>query len=459
MINENSCDDQNNDKNHKNDSNKNHKNDYDIIIVGAGTAGCIAAITAAKKNLIVCLIDSKPKDRIGDKVCGDCIDTGSFDWLQEKLGIEHPKNEELIQTLDGMKIISPDNKTTIQIGGKDYLYMLDRHIFGQRLVNNAISAGAILLDGIHVADPIIGSFENKVIGVTVNTQKDLINFATPLGKDIWAIYGKIIIDASGVISTIREKVILVNSHLERFLDDDDMIFAYREIRELKENFIDERYNHLYFSNKIAPGGYLWYFPDGSHRVNVGLGVKRSKRYHLRERLDDHLSGSEIFEDSKILKHGGGILPTRRPMCSLVANGFMAIGDAGCQINPVDGGGISASMKGGYLAGITAVEALSKDDISQESLWIYNQRYFDIFGTVQTSLDIFRIFLQSCSDDDINFGMRYLITGERLRKLYDCEKIEISRWEKAKIVFNAARLGKLRFLRDFNSILDNMDRVK
>ena len=78
MIKENNYNSDNGDNNHKNDCDNNHKDDYDIIVVGAGTAGCLAAITAAKKNLRVCLIDSKPKDRIGDKVCGDCVDTGSF---------------------------------------------------------------------------------------------------------------------------------------------------------------------------------------------------------------------------------------------------------------------------------------------------------------------------------------------------------------------------------------------
>jgi len=46
---------------------------FDVVVVGAGTGGCMAAKTAAKMGLSVCLIECKNANSIGDKVCGDAI--------------------------------------------------------------------------------------------------------------------------------------------------------------------------------------------------------------------------------------------------------------------------------------------------------------------------------------------------------------------------------------------------
>ena len=142
--------------------------------------------------------------------------------------------------------------------------MLDRHEFGQRLVREAIDEGAILFDGLQVREPIIK--ENTVIGVIV---KDRFT------HEQREIYGKVIIDASGAIPVLRDKVILKNSFLERNISKGDMAIAHREVRTLKDEMVDNKFAKICLSNKIVPSGYVWYFPDGDYKINVGLGVKRS----------------------------------------------------------------------------------------------------------------------------------------------------------------------------------------
>ncbi|HID91126.1 TPA: FAD-dependent oxidoreductase, partial [Candidatus Bathyarchaeota archaeon] len=43
----------------------------DLLVAGAGTAGCLAARTAARRGLEVLLVDRKPAADVGRKVCGD----------------------------------------------------------------------------------------------------------------------------------------------------------------------------------------------------------------------------------------------------------------------------------------------------------------------------------------------------------------------------------------------------
>ncbi|MEM2273615.1 MAG: FAD-dependent oxidoreductase, partial [Candidatus Bathyarchaeia archaeon] len=89
-------------------------NKFDVIVVGAGTAGCMAARTASKAGLSVCLIDYKRADSIGDKVCGDAIGKHHFD----NLGLAYPKGDELERTIMGIEVYSPDMETVFKLSGE-----------------------------------------------------------------------------------------------------------------------------------------------------------------------------------------------------------------------------------------------------------------------------------------------------------------------------------------------------
>ena len=62
------------------------------------------------------MIDRKRAGKIGDKVCGDIIDVGYFDWLHAQTGVNRPKGVEVRRKLEGLRIVAPDNQTSIQIG-------------------------------------------------------------------------------------------------------------------------------------------------------------------------------------------------------------------------------------------------------------------------------------------------------------------------------------------------------
>ncbi|MDR2204009.1 MAG: FAD-dependent oxidoreductase, partial [Nitrososphaerota archaeon] len=64
---------------------------FDAIVVGAGTAGCIAAKTIAESGLKVCLIDKNSRENIGEKICGDAIGEHHLTFL----GLEKPTGGEL----------------------------------------------------------------------------------------------------------------------------------------------------------------------------------------------------------------------------------------------------------------------------------------------------------------------------------------------------------------------------
>jgi len=418
---------------------------YDVLIVGAGTGGVVSAITAAKSGLDVCIIDSKPKKDIGDKVCGDIVCKGYFDTIYQQTGIHHPEGHELNQEVAGLKIISPDKKTSIQLGCDHY--MIDRHMFGQRLVNVASDEGATLLDGLRVLYPIIE--DNSVVGVVAKNVRN---------NDVVKVSGKITIDASGAMPVLRDKVILHNSFLENVISKSDMAIAYREVRELKNDVPDKEFAKIYISNEHVSDGYTWCFPDGDHRVNIGVGAAiTSHNPSMKDNFVKRIMKDPIFAGSRVIEKGGGILPTRMPLRSLVANGFMCVGDAGCHVNPISGAGIEFSMTGGYLAAMTAVDAVCNDDVTQDMLWRYNRDYMSAHGTTQTMLSIFKMLLHSCSDSDLNFGMKHLVTDETIMMINSGVDVNVPVMKKAKILLKG--IGKTILISNFSHTIGYMKRVK
>ncbi len=125
---------------------------YDAIVVGAGTAGCLAAKTIAESGLKVCIVEKKKREQIGEKICGDALGEHHLKFL----GLEKPSGGELEARIDGIKIYSPDENTVFTIADKDFVgYLLNRRLFGQWLLKKATDKGAVLEDNMNFRSPII----------------------------------------------------------------------------------------------------------------------------------------------------------------------------------------------------------------------------------------------------------------------------------------------------------------
>ena len=417
---------------------------FDVIVIGAGTAGCLAAKRTAEAGLKVCLVERKRREEIGEKVCGDALGEHHL----KTVGLEKPQGGELEKRIEGVKVYSPDLGTVFTITYEDYVgYMLNRRLFGQWLLKKALDEGAILLDSTQCLEPIIK--KGFAIGVLAKNMKT--------GENV-KLKGQVVLDASGFMGVIRRKL-PEEMGIERGVANEDVEACYREIRQLKEETENSGYCKIYLNQKVTPGGYTWIFPKGGAKVNAGVGIcMRGKFPNPRNQFYKHILVKPIFEGSLLLKGGSWYDPTRRPMDNLVGDGVAILGDAGCLVSPIHGGGIGPSMVSGYVAGKTVVEALERDDVSQESLWPYNCKYMEMYGTKQAGLDVFRMLLLTSRDEDLNYGMKHkLMTEEDVLKAGLGEEFHLKVTETAKRVFRGIR--RLRFLNKLRLTVNLMGQVK
>ena len=407
---------------------------YDAIVVGAGTAGCLAAKTIAESGLRVCMVEKKPREQIGEKICGDALGEHHLKFL----GLEKPTGGELEAKIDGIKIYSPDENTVFTIADKDFVgYLLNRKLFGQWLLKKATDKGALLEDNLNFRAPIIE--KGAVVGLTAKNMKT---------KKTLELRGKVVVDATGYFGMVR-KQLPTNLGIDRDIANEDVEACYREIRQLKHETVNTTFCEIYLNQKASPGGYIWIFPKGGARVNVGIGTCMRKNYpNPKQQLYETALKKPIFEGSSVLTGGSWFDPVRRPLDNMVSNGVVLVGDAASLVNPIHGGGIGPSMLSGYLAGKQIVEALDKGEPTKEALWGYNKKYIETYGKKQGTLDIFKMFLLSCSDEDLNYGMNQkLMTEDDVLKAGMGDDFHLNITETAKRVFRGIRrvgfLNKLR----------------
>ena len=324
------------------------KSKYDILVIGGGPAGALAAKTAAKAGNSVCLIEKRPA--IGTPV--RCAEGIGKDLLKEYV---KPDPRWISADIERARIIAP-NGTTISLeqdkAGNEVGYVLDRKIFDRELVWQAAEAGADVFVKTRATAPIM---ENGAV-----RGANVISIGTPA-----EIRAEVVIAADGVEARFARRAGL------------DTTVPLREMMSCAQYLmtdidIDAGSTDFYLGNAIAPEGYLWIFPKGERTANVGIGVS-GRRSRDGSRAKDYLDRfvAKNFPDGKMIEAIVGGVPVCRPLECTVADGLMVVGDAARVVDPITGGGIGNALFTGRLAGQVASDCIAAGDCSKEALMAYD----------------------------------------------------------------------------------------
>jgi digeranylgeranylglycerophospholipid reductase len=425
--------------------------DYDVIVCGAGTAGTTTAFTIAKRGCSVLLIDKKSREKIGDKTCGDALASHHPETLKEMIGLPDIPKSIVEHVVDGMDLIAPDRQHRLRLDGPTIRgFSFDRLKLGQWLLFLAEGAGAELYASTRVKRLL---FEGgKVSGVKIRRDTD---------KEDRNLNARVVVDASGASGLLRRQL-PTDSPIDRVVEKEDMMVAWRSIFETPEHtFETPSILEVYWNQDQTPGGYTWVFPQGQHRVNIGLGLMTLPGHRgPRDIFDSFVRTNWEFMRKRLvtIDSGGGIAPMRRPIDTMVDDNFMLVGDAACQVNPVHGGGIGPSMLGGALAGIAASDALEMNDTSIKGLWPYNFRYMERYGVKQAALDIFRWYLLTVTNDEIDFAFKKgIIKGSDLLSVSITGEMKTPKGDKMKRLVSG--LGKISLLRRMSEVSKIMAQMR
>ncbi len=372
------------------------KEEYDVVVIGGGPAGTTAGRYAAENGASVLVVEKR--DEIGaPKRCGE----GLSSHAMELIGIK-PEPTWAIQELEGAYVYAPSGKSVEARFTETAGYIIERKMFDKKLAYMAVDAGAEVLAGTRATSLI--KEDGKITGV------ELLTFDEQKVKA----KAKVVIGADGVESLTARWAGLNSSHK---LTDICSSFQF-EMGGLKLR--DPHMLEIYMGNKVAPGGYVWVFPKGENRANVGIGLRANLPGRAYKYLVDFIKNHPGLKNGSVIEINGGGVPVGEPLETLVTDGFMVIGDAAHQVNAIHGGGIKEAIIAGRIAGKVAAEAVKKGDASKEVLKKYEDEWYSTEGNNLKRIVKLRRVVEQLSDDDLNF-LAENIDGDTIIKLTQASK--------------------------------------
>lgn len=333
------------------------KNEYDIIVVGAGPAGTIAAKTASEKGLSVLLLE---KDReIGIPVrCGEMVGHKGISMAI------NPLKSWITLSTDYITFVSPKG-IRVDIPCPVPSYMLDRPKMEKDIANSAAKKGAHILVKATAVDLLFDKNSDTIKGVKFYHRGNYFD-----------VYSKIVIATDGIESRIA-KIAGLNSAIKN-LKDIGICAQYLAANVDKKIKIPQ----LHFGKNIVPDYYAWMFPKGDGTANIGLGISAhlAKKENPVDLLNKFIKLR--FKNVMPLNLTVGSVPLGLYLKKLVKNGFMVAGDAARMANCIDGGGITYSMIAAKMAAKTACLAIQNNDLSEKFLSSYQKEWDQSLGIQQ-----------------------------------------------------------------------------
>ena len=296
---------------------------YDVVVVGAGPAGCVAARYAAKKGASCVIIDRK-RD-IGTPVrCAEVV-AGT---LPSAFGMKND-SEWLVNEAHYFKLVSGSGRE-VRIRTSPYSgYVLDRTAFEKELAEMALEDGAELILGTNVT----GISKSGIVA----------------GKN--NISAKIIIAGDGVDSRIgrlaglKTKVRIGSTGS----------CAQHTLAGIK---LDPDCLEFYLGNRYAPGGYAWVFPKNENEANVGVGLLKPSDISAAGALEKFVKTR--FPKGQSIRFTSGCVPSTLPPDECVKGNMILVGDAARQVNPFSGAGIANAFVAGKIAGEVSGKVASQN---------------------------------------------------------------------------------------------------
>jgi geranylgeranyl reductase len=303
---------------------------YDVVVVGGGPSGSMAAKTLAEAGVKVCILERSFRQV---KPCGGATPSTSFEEF------DLPRHE-IVREVREMSTISPEGQKIDVLLNNGYLAMVERETFDNVLRKKAEDSGAHLIEA-----EFIGLRDTHRIQLIITNEKGMER----------EIKSDFLIAADGVNSRIATLLGLKSLPCVFTIQEDLDMAAAEDFHELNRC-------EFWFSSRHAPNFYSWVFPKKDY-IDIGTAS---------------LNGRLLKEFIKNFKIRRGILGNGRQRVyrlplrwrdTLVRGRILFIGDAAGLVMPLSYEGIYYAMKSGKMAAEAIVNGRPRD---YEKQW--NRRF-------------------------------------------------------------------------------------
>lgn len=330
----------------------------DVIVVGAGPAGTLAARSLAEKGFEVMVLE----DHETSGTPQHC--TGLIS--EETLGMSRVK-PDILSKINAAEFIFP-NGQSITLRSKDVMsVMVDRIDLDMKMAEAAEDAGAEL------------SYSEAYV---THTSSEIVEVETTARMH----RAKALIGADGASSKVA--MALGDNYPKEYI---------RGIQADVKYTMDEQDTFkVYLGNNIAPGFFAWAVPAGPF-TRIGLCTSWSAGAPSKYLTD--LLIRVGLEDDVIQVYSGKIPLGVRPILS--ADRCLLTGDAAGFVKPLSGGGLFPTFKANEILVETMSAGLDSDNLYSRDLAGYDRRIKDGIGKELNRAYSLRKKFKNMSDPDFN----------------------------------------------------------
>ena len=327
-----------------------------MLVVGGGPAGAAAGYWLAQRGHDVTVIERKTFPR--EKTCGDGLTPRAVKQLDD-MGLGHELSR--FHRYHGLRATGVGRELELRWPDHpvypDHGYVVRRRDLDGFVADNAVRAGARLLQGHEARQPIVE--RGFVRGATVSTTG---------------------VDGEPVTSELRSEFTIVadgaNSRFGRALGTyrtrewpyGTAIRTYWESPRHADPWIESALDVKDRNGATMPG-YGWIFPVGDGTVNIGVGLLSTFRdfrsvntTHLLDAYAHQIADRwEIDPDRPECRATSGRIPMGGSVGPKAGPTYLVVGDAAGSVNPFNGEGIDYAYETARLAADTIHEALIGGD--------------------------------------------------------------------------------------------------
>lgn len=335
----------------------------DVLVVGAGPAGCAAAITAARRGLKVVMIDKAGFPR--DKCCGDGLTTLALRQL-ETLGFDRSSVQSW-QDVDGAWLRSPSGREVhVPLPGHGFAAVATRMDLDAALVALATANGVRVIERCSFSSFHRDPADHEPVRVAhspddgVDVEVELLDESP--GSATRRVHARWVVAADGMWSPVRKAAGFVDPGYR------GEWHAFRQYARKVTGPAADRLI-IWFEPDLLPG-YAWSFPLPGNRANLGFGILRDGERRIqdmaglwRDLLDRPHVRAALGPESELEgRHTAWPIPARVDRSPSGSGRILFVGDAVAACDVLTGEGIGQALLTGALAADSIVEGGSPREV-------------------------------------------------------------------------------------------------